>query len=877
MERPKNQVENEKAHDIPMEMAVGDASLMPSHYVGIGASAGGLEAIETFFKHMPARTGLAFIVVQHLSPDYKSLMVELLSKRTEMPVFRAEDGMTVAADSVYLIPPKRNLTIFHGRLLLSEQDHTRGINLPIDIFFRSLAEDQAEKAIGIVLSGTGSDGMRGVRAIKENGGMVMVQTADSAKFDGMPRAATSTGLADFVLDPDQMPKQLLAFVKHPRLSQPDRSDQLLKDEDGLTRVFAILRDRCKVDFTFYKPSTVMRRLERRMTVNQIEDVREYAAYLHRHPGEALILYRELLIGVTSFFRDPKVFEELGKSWLPELLTGGPRRDIRFWVAGCSTGEEAYSLAILARETMQQLDVSHDIKIFATDIDRDAIVLAQNGAYPESIAADLDPRLLAKYFFKRDDNFQIARSIREMVVFAQHNLIKDPPFTNIALISCRNLLIYLQPVLQRKVLEYFNFSLISGGLLILGTSETVGDHTDCFENLSSRNKLYRSRGRLHQAGTERLPHVAGAYRRAHRPGVPGLRSAGRIGEEDRVIDRFLDCLIGDYVPLALVVNGQLEVLRVLGDTSGLFKLPSGRLLNDITKMAVRELAVPLATGIQKVVRTGQAMSYANIRVPDDSGERLLKLRIKPMHAAKGQEPLVAVFLQDMPAAAGTRPSEDATVFDLGKINDQHIRDLEQDLQFTRENLQATIEELETANEELQATNEELLASNEELQSTNEELQSANEELHTVNAEHQSKIIELTELNNDVENLLASTHIGMLLLDENLEIRRFSPYITRVFHILGADIGRPVTHVAHRLVDIDPAEVLREVTRTERPVEVEVRTQDGSWYLLRAMPYHIGPDTYAGAVMSFVDITAFKAAQQNISDLLDARKEAQGETR
>jgi two-component system CheB/CheR fusion protein len=404
----------------------------PTHYVAVGASAGGLEAIESFFSQMPPESGLGFIVIQHLSPDYKSLMVELLSKRTLMPVHRAEDGMLVLPDHVYLIPPKKNLTIFHGKLLLSEQDHSKGINLPIDVFLRSLAEDQNKKAVAIILSGTGSDGTRGVRVIKEYGGMVMVQDEESAKFDGMPRAAISTGLADFVLPPDQMPSQLLSFSKHPYITKVERSETLLSDEQGLTRIFAILRERCKVDFTFYKPSTVTRRIERRMTVNQTNDIRDYVAFLSSHPGEVMALYRELLIGVTSFFRDQEVFDRLEQTGLPEILKSANNREIRFWVAGCSTGEEAYSLAIMARECMEELDVSHDVKIFATDIDRDAIHYAANGSFPESIAADVSPRLLAKYFYKKEDNFQIARNIREMVVFAQHNLIKDPPFTNISL-------------------------------------------------------------------------------------------------------------------------------------------------------------------------------------------------------------------------------------------------------------------------------------------------------------------------------------------------------------------------------------------------------------------------------------------------------------
>ncbi len=839
----------------------------PTHYVAVGASAGGLEAIESFFSQMPPESGLGFIVIQHLSPDYKSLMVELLSKRTLMPVHRAEDGMLVLPDHVYLIPPKKNLTIFHGKLLLSEQDHSKGINLPIDVFLRSLAEDQNKKAVAIILSGTGSDGTRGVRVIKEYGGMVMVQDEESAKFDGMPRAAISTGLADFVLPPDQMPSQLLSFSKHPYITKVERSETLLSDEQGLTRIFAILRERCKVDFTFYKPSTVTRRIERRMTVNQTNDIRDYVAFLSSHPGEVMALYRELLIGVTSFFRDQEVFDRLEQTGLPEILKSANNREIRFWVAGCSTGEEAYSLAIMARECMEELDVSHDVKIFATDIDRDAIHYAANGSFPESIAADVSPRLLAKYFYKKEDNFQIARNIREMVVFAQHNLIKDPPFTNISLISCRNLLIYLQPILQHKVLEFFNFSLNPSGILLLGTSETTGDMTDYFEPLDPKWKLYRSKGRLKPLSDTTHPlSVTDTRARDLRGQFAGARRTLRLGDEERVLERFLEAVAHDYIPVTVIVNSQLEVLHVFGDSSGYFKLPTGKMVNDISKMAIRELAVPLTTGIQKVFRQRQELHLYNIRLPHESGVRVVDLRIRQLPEKKGQETLVAVFIGEVKKADPTELEPLVQSYDLSKAAEERLRDLEQDLQFTRENLQATIEELETANEELQATNEELLASNEELQSTNEELQSTNEELFTVNTEYQSKIIELTELNNDVDNLLSATQVNQILLDENLEVRRFSPKITRIFKLLESDVGRPITHISHYLMDCDLIGLIRKVQANNQSLEQEIHAQDGSWYLMWVVPYFVGPKVFSGTVLSFVDISEIKLAEVALRDSL-----------
>ena len=844
-------------------MTTPQGSAFPSHYVGIGASAGGLEAIETFFTHMPPESGLAFIVVQHLSPDYKSLMVELLSKRTQMTVLRAEDGMTVETDRVYLIPPKKNLTIFHGKLLLSEQDHSRGINLPIDVFFRSLAEDQGEKSVGVVLSGTGSDGMRGVRAIKEFGGMVMVQDEESAKFDGMPRSAISTGLADFILPPAEMPDQLLSYARHPYVSKSERSETLLSDEDGLTRIFSILRERCKVDFTFYKPSTVTRRIERRMTINQVSDIRDYVAYLKNYPGEVAALYRELLIGVTSFFRDENVFHHLTETCLPELFQRRSNQEMRFWVAGCSTGEEAYTLAMISRECMENMGISHDVKIFATDIDRDAVLMAGNGVYPESIAADLSPRLLGKYFYRKEDNFQIARNIREMVVFAQHNLIKDPPFTNIDLVSCRNLLIYLQPVLQKKVLDLFNFSLNPQGILLLGTSETTGDMGDFFSCVHQRHKIYQAKGKARLPGDDQSLMAYGDTQSVRdRSHFAAVRKPSRDNDNERLLERLLGAASGDYLPLTVVVNEQMEVLHVLGDTAGYFKLPSGRLRNDISKMAAKELAIPLSTGIQKAFRNRQELRYSNIPFQHGAASVNVHMRIKPLPEKRGQEPLVAVFLEEVQREKTSRAEGEALSYDINKEAEQHIRDLEQELQFNRENLQATIEELETANEELQATNEELLASNEELQSTNEELQSTNEELHTVNAEYQKKIIELTELNNDVENLLTSSRIGKLFLDENLEVRKFSPQIARVFKLLENDVGRPITHLSHYLANVNPLDAIAKVQESNKPVEEEVRAQDGGWYLMRVLPYHIGPREYSGVVLTFVDISQIKKAEEDL---------------
>jgi len=837
---------------------VADTSQPPDYYVAVGASAGGLEAIDEFFTNMPTDSGVGFIVIQHLSPDYKSLMVELLSKKTAMPVLRAENGLLVLPNHVYLIPPKKNLTIFHGKLLLSEQDHSKGINLPIDVFLRSLAEDQGEKSIAVILSGTGSDGMRGVRVVKENGGMVMVQDEDSAKFNGMPRAAISTGLPDFILKPSDMPRQLLGYIQRPYAAMAARSETLLSDEDGLTRIFSLLREKCKVDFTFYKPNTVTRRIERRMTVTQADTIGDYVTYLNNYPAEVTTLFRELLIGVTSFFRDQAAWDRLAADFLPDLIRAAEGRELRFWVAACSTGEEAYSLAIMVREVMDALGIRREVKIFATDIDRDAIHFAAAGIYPESVAADLSPRYLAKYFFKKDDSFQIARTIREMVVFAQHNLIKDPPFTNIDLVSCRNVLIYLQPNLQRKVLDYFNFSLNQNGILFLGTSETTGESAEYFELLDAKNKLYRSKGKtrpLTESG--QVPTATDTRAREMKDRYSSIRRSFRAHEDDHILERFLESLSGDYLPLAVIVNEQMEALHILGDTEGYFKIPTGKPTSDISRMATKELAIPLSTGIQKVFRQGKELKFSNIHL--HSIEKTVDLRIRLLAPKKNQEPLVAAIISEKKKDSGADHATESFSYDVSKEAEQRLRDMEQELQFTSENLQATIEELETSNEELQATNEELLASNEELQSTNEELQSTNEELFTVNAEYHSKIIELTELHNDVDNIFNSTHIGWLILDENLEIRRFSARIGTIFKILESDIGRPITHISHYLADEDPVESIRQVQSTEKELVKDIRTTDGRWYLMRVLPYTIAPKAFSGTMASFTEISEIKYAE------------------
>jgi two-component system CheB/CheR fusion protein len=822
--------------------------------VGIGASAGGLEAIESFFQEMPVDSGMAFVVIQHLSPDYKSMMVELLSRKTKIPVHRAEDGLKVKPDNIYLIPPKKNISIFHGKLILTNQKNREEIliNLPVDIFLKSLAEDQGDRAVAVILSGTGSDGTRGVRLIKERGGLVLVQDEASAKFDGMPKAAVSTGVADFILPPGEMPSQLLAWLRHPYTVKQESKHKEIRQDSGLTKLFSLLRSKTQVDFTHYKMNTISRRIQRRIAVTQSQDLDAYVDYAAKIPAEVKSLYRELLIGVTSFFRDSDVMGQLEHQFLPQLFKTITDNELRFWIAGCSTGEEAYTIAILSCEVCEKLGVNADIKIFATDIDKEAIAKAGIGLFSESIAADLSPAVLTKYFYRRGDQYQIARRIREMIVFAQHNLVKDPPFTRIDFVSCRNLLIYLQPVLQQRALEMFNFSLKPGGMLLLGTSETTGTIDNFFESLDQKGKIYKALGK-----TNPVPVQIEHSQRNQNIQIPlpagNIRIPGRAAErsEGKLAQRLLNAISNWYVPLCVVVNEQLEVVYTTGDSRGLFTLPPGRAVYDITKMVDQKIAIPLATGIQKVFRTNEETIYTNVRVREQNIERNLRLNIRSLPGRKTEAPFVSVIFEDINEM--TKDDLPPNECNLDEETDQRLRDLEQELQFSRENLQATIEELETSNEELQATNEELLASNEELQSTNEELQSTNEELYTVNSEYQKKIMELTEAKNDIENLLSSSRIGTLILDEDLSIRHFSKSTKDLFNILESDIGRPLAHLSHKISDFDLITSVQKVQKSDETMEKRVKSENGKCYLVRIIPYRVGPDSYAGIVVTIVDIS------------------------
>ncbi len=829
------------------------------HIVGLGASAGGLEALQQFFKHMPFDSGMAFVVIQHLSPDYKSMMVELLSKTTSMPVHRVVNGVQVAPNQVYLIPPKTQLTLFHGKLLLGEVDHSKGLVLPIDIFFKSLAEDQGERAVGIVLSGTGSDGTRGVRAIKEAGGMVMVQEENSAKFSGMPGSAIATGLADFILPPELMPEALLKFIRHPYLkSPPDQPGGLITQENQLDNLLGLLRKETGVDFSFYKPSTILRRIERRMGIAQSIAVEEYVRHLNQSPQEVKALYKDLLISVTKFFRDPDAFEVLRKKVIPDIFAqANADQPIRIWVAGCATGEEAYSVAMLCADHLEESKKTVDVKIFATDLDKEALDFAGRGVYPESIVVDLPDEKLRRYFLKEGNSYYIQRHIRQMVVFAAHNILSDPPFAKISLVTCRNLLIYLQPVLQQRVLTSFGFALYPRGYLFLGSSETIGDLSGTFETASLRHKIFRHRGESKPGlseGVELLPLQERMTRRVADQLLPFRQGRGPSREQS--LDRITEKLLREHLPACLVIEESGQLIYTYGTPGDFLALPAGQATLNAFEMLPRALALVLSSAIHKAHKDNKALTYRGIRIRDRSRLRSIDMTVEPFRDDNGSGMLYLVFLADPPLAP-TAAAEGESL-DLDNKVSQRINDLERELQISRENLQATIEELETSNEELQATNEELLASNEELQSTNEELQSVNEELYTVNAEYQSKINEMAELNNDMSNLLTSTGIGKIFLDRDLRIRKFTQPITEEIDLRQHDIGRPVADFAHPFLQTIRRDA-ETILKTRNTLHQLLKSASGRWYLLRLVPYLGQQAEMSGVIAALVEVTALKESQ------------------
>jgi len=836
------------------------------YVVGIGASAGGLEAIESFFSKVPINSGLAFVIVQHLSPDYKSLMPEILLKRTSLMVHTAEDGMLVEPNNIYLIPRKMNMKIFHAKLHLTEKNNINILNLPIDIFFNSLADDFEDKAVGVILSGTGSDGSRGIRVIKENGGMIIAQEPDSAKFDGMPKSAITSGMVDYILPPQEMPEKIISYVKHPFIQDKEKNkDFLMLAEDNLSKIILLLKETFGLDFTFYKNATIARRVERRLSINQIDNLKDYIEYLFSSKNEQKTLYKELLIGVTKFFRDNDAFFSMERDIIPEIFKAKlPNEEIRVWVTACSTGEEAYSVAILFKEYMLRHDLKYDIKLFATDIDKSSTDYASVGIYNASITADVSLDRLSRFFTQVGDSFRINDDIREMIVFASHNIIKDPPFNKIDLVSCRNMLIYFQPVLQQKVLSLFNFSLNNNGFLFLGNSETIGDMEHYFEPLNIKWKIYRSKR------STQIPHELintkypiGLTKQIIETRKPIYTVKNTISD---LISIFTEKLLEDNAPDTIIVNEHGELINSFGDPNKYLTFPKNKKISEgfeynITRMIPSNLKLTFNIAISKVIKSQQPVIHHNIKFSKSSDETyVLDLKFVPLfHNDSGGKYVIIYFIEkDTEKHASTQ----ITAFeDIDEQAQQRIIDLENELKHTKENLQASIEELETTNEELQSTNEELISANEELQSTNEELQSVNEELYTVNTEFQAKNHDLIVANSDMENLLQNSEMRIIFLDLDLKIRKFTDNITDIFNLRKNDHHRPLSDITHQLDGVDLLAKAQELAQNQKPISEVVQTQN-RWFEMKVLPYLTQKGYMDGVVMSFIDVSNYYQTLQEL---------------
>jgi len=849
--------------------------------VGIGASAGGLAAIEAFFSGMPPDIdpNMAFVLVQHLAPDHKSILTDLIQRYTRMKVYEVTDGMVIRPNCAYIIPPNRDMAALNRTLQLLKPSAPRGQRLPIDFLFRSLARDQGRRAICIILSGTGSDGTLGLRAIKGEGGMAMAQTPDSTEYDGMPRSALATGLVDYELPPRKMPSQLIAYVAQ-ALGSVARPAILPshKVENVLQKIFILLRTHTGHDFSQYKPNTLLRRIQRRMAVHQIENMLDYVRFLQQTPVEVEALFRDLLIGVTNFFRDPEAFKALEEQVLPQIFSNKPEGGvIRIWTPGCSTGEEAYSLAILLAQYQHSLKHHFKIQVFATDIDSQAIVSARAGLYPSSIADDVPPEILEHYFAPEFEGtfFRIHKTIRDMLVFSEQDVIKDPPFSKLDIISCRNLLIYMNAVLQKKLIPLFHYALNPKGFLFLGTSETVGEYNDLFTNLNRKMKLYQRRenGR----NTQRLAQQGFLIPMpARHMGLPDM-GYKRPSARPPLREITEQALLVHMSPVAVLVDAQGNILYLHGRTGMFLELAPGESdTNNILKMAREGLQRGLSLALHKAVAKKTREFRPGLRVKTNGAYTLVDTTVFPLApglSPPGEAPFFLVILAEAPFVPSPRDSLSADLkkntspdTPAGDLQKQ-IAGLENDLRAKEEYLQTTIEELETTNEELKSSNEEMQSMNEELQSTNEELetskeelQSVNEELSTVNAELQTKVADLMQVNNDMNNLLAGTGIATVFVDHDLCIMRFTPTATDIINLIPSDVGRPVAHVVSNLIDYDQlVKDAQSVLDTLIHKEVEVETKKGRYFTLRIQPYRTLNNVIEGAVITFVDITKAKKAE------------------
>ena len=824
--------------------------------VGMGASAGGLEALEKFFENMRHDSGIAFVIVMHFDPASKSLMSEILTRYTKMEVVQAEEGMKVEPNHVYIIPPNKDMAILRGVLHLLEPVVRKGIRHPIDFFLRSLADDKREKSICIILSGTGTEGSLGLKDIKGEDGMVMIQDVKSAAYDGMPASAIATGLADYILPPEKMPEPLLKYVKQFFIMGGRKPESISGYTNSIQKIIILIRDKTGHDFSLYKQNTIIRNVERRMNIHEIDNISDYIRYLQENPPEIDMLYKGLLIGVTKFFRDPQAYEILKKEIIPEMLKN--KTTVRVWVPACSTGEEAYSMAIVFKEHIDETKSDLKVQIFATDVDKDAIEIARAGVYPDIIADDVSQERLQRFFRKNPDTYMINKEIREMVIFSPQNVIKDPPFSRLDMVSCRNLLIYIGPELQKRLLRSFYFSLNPDGILFLGNSETIGEFTDLFTALDRKWKIYRRKRGVSIPLMADITNIAPFEVSQIKETYDMKHKRIDIGELTGKM------LLESYVPSCVIINEKGDILYIHGKTGKYLEPSPGKASLNIMEMAREGLKFELNAAIRRVITQKKDIVFKDLNVRTNGTFQTVNLIVKPIVKPETMQGLMMVIFEDVQTPKLSRSSKKKYT---AKQMKEHVTDLEHELKSTKENLHATIEEMQSSNEELKSTNEELQSANEELQSANEELeasreelQSINEELMTLNAEHNDKLEEFSRVVNDMNNLLVSTEIATIFLDNDLHIKGFTPAVTRIINLIETDIGRPVSDIVTNLVYENFVRDVKEVLDRLIFKEMEIKDKNNLWYFMRILPYRTTENIIDGAVITFIDITARKRIEQ-----------------
>ena len=831
--------------------------------VGIGASAGGLEALEHFLKNVPASSGMAFIIIQHLDPTRKGVMSELLQRATSMRVVQVKDRTLVRPDCVYVIPPNKDMSLMHGVLHLLAPVAPRGLRLPIDFFLRSLAQDQQEHSIGVILSGMGSDGTLGLRAIKEKAGVVLVQEPANAKFDSMPRSVIEAGLAYIVAPAEELPGKILAYLQRtPHIARTEEALEA-KTQSALEKVVVLLRAHTGNDFSFYKRNTLYRRIERRMGIHQINKMSAYVRYLQENSQELNLLFKELLIGVTNFFRDPAAWEQLRAQAVPALLADRPPgQALRAWVPGCSTGEEAYSLAIVLREALDELKPKRNlqIQIFATDLDKDAIEKARQGVFPSNISADVSKARLNRFFTKEQHGYRVRKEIRELVIFAPQNLILEPPFTKLDILSCRNLLIYLTTDVQKKLIPLFHYSLNPGGILFQGSAETIGDFTDLFTPLFGKSRIFRRTESILRPEQIIFPSSFSA--------VPPIGNEPRLAAKPPASLQSLadELVLQRYAPPAVLTNDTGDIFYVSGRTGKYLEPAAGKANWNLFAMAREGLRYELTRAFAQALRQKESVALHGLKVGTNGGAQYVDVTIQQLVEPESFRGLVVIVFTDTAAPTTTNSSDRSA---KSPARSPRLDELEQELlqvrgeaRATHEEMQTSQEELRSANEELQSTNEELQSTNEELTTSKEEMQSMNEELQTVNTELQAKVDELSRASNDMKNLLDSTDIATLFLDKELNVRRFTPQTTKIIKLIAGDAGRPITDLASELCYPELSDDAREVLRKLAAVEKPIGTRDGRWFTVRIMPYRTQDDRIDGVVITFANITGSKTLEAKL---------------